>query len=339
MDIKLHSSFSDFNEEEWNRLASESEARGPFLQYGYLKSWWQYRGGGEWPKDSELFLLSFNKDSLAGVAPFFRVKGDESPILYLLGAVEISDYLDLIGPQEIIDDMASGFLRLLGQEAHHDIEKVVLVNLPESSPTLPALKNAADEYGWDVKTERAYPAPSISLPESWEGYLDTLEEKDAQEIRRKESKLEEDAQSLDLVFTGQKSRLEQDFETFLELMAMDRRKEKFLAGSMRDQQRATANWSFYAGILQLSFLEINGEKASGYFCFDDGEAIYVYNSGFDPKFSIYSPGWVHLTRLIRHSIESGRRVFDFMRGDEEYKYRFGGKDSYVMRAELTRQNA
>ena len=118
---------------------------------------------------------------------------------------------------------------------------------------------------------------------------------------------------------------------------MDRRKEKFLAGSMWDQMRAVSDWAFEAGILQLSFLTINREKASGYFCFDDGETIYVYNSGFDPKFSMYSPGWVHLSRLIRHSIESGRKTFDFMRGDEEYKYRFGGKNSYVMRAELTRR--
>ena len=335
-EMTLYSSFGDFDEAAWNRLASKSAAKGPFLQYGYLKNWWEHRGGGEWPQDAELFLLSFNKDSLAVIAPFFRVNEEGISSLYLLGAVEISDYLDLIGPEEIIGEMALDFLQFLEKDAYKGIEKVILVNVPETSPSLPALEEAAKKSGWEIQSERASSTPSVDLPESWEDYLNLLEEKDAQEIRRKESKLAEDAQSVELVFTEQKSRLGQDFETFLELMAMDRRKEKFLAGSMRDQQRATANWSFETGILQLSFLEINGEKASGYFCFDDGGTVYVYNSGFDPKFSMYSPGWVHLTRLIRHCIEAGRQVFDFMRGDEEYKYQFGGKNSYVMRAELSR---
>jgi CelD/BcsL family acetyltransferase involved in cellulose biosynthesis len=34
--------------------------------------------------------------------------------------------------------------------------------------------------------------------------------------------------------------------------------------------------------------------------------------------------------------ENNRSEFDFMRGDEEYKYRFGAVNHYVMRAKVTR---
>lgn len=49
-----------------------------------------------------------------------------------------------------------------------------------------------------------------------------------------------------------------------------------------------------------------------------------------------SPGWVLLAQTIQWCCENGRHEFDFMRGDEEYKYRFGGVNKHVMRVRLTK---
>ena len=91
------------------------------------------------------------------------------------------------------------------------------------------------------------------------------------------------------------------------------------------------HWAFNEGILQLSFLTINDEKAAGYLCFDYMDRIWVYNSGFRPDYQFYSPGWVLLSYLIQHAINTGKSHFDFMRGDETYKYRFGADDGFVMK--------
>jgi CelD/BcsL family acetyltransferase involved in cellulose biosynthesis len=40
--------------------------------------------------------------------------------------------------------------------------------------------------------------------------------------------------------------------------------------------------------------------------------------------------------ILQWCNENKREAFDFMRGDEEYKYRFGAIDRYVMRITLTR---
>ncbi|MCP4166590.1 MAG: GNAT family N-acetyltransferase [Chloroflexi bacterium] len=40
--------------------------------------------------------------------------------------------------------------------------------------------------------------------------------------------------------------------------------------------------------------------------------------------------------LIQHAIESGHRIFDFLQGDEVYKYRFGAADTKIMRAQFQR---
>jgi CelD/BcsL family acetyltransferase involved in cellulose biosynthesis len=88
--------------------------------------------------------------------------------------------------------------------------------------------------------------------------------------------------------------------------------------------------------LQLAFLEIGGEKAAGYLNFDFGNQIWVYNSGIDARFRELSPGWVLLSHLLRWANEQKRACLDFLRGAEEYKYRFGGVDRYVARVRIAR---
>jgi CelD/BcsL family acetyltransferase involved in cellulose biosynthesis len=40
--------------------------------------------------------------------------------------------------------------------------------------------------------------------------------------------------------------------------------------------------------------------------------------------------------LIQHAIENKRAVFDFLRGDEDYKYRLGGQDTRLYRLHIER---
>ena len=51
--------------------------------------------------------------------------------------------------------------------------------------------------------------------------------------------------------------------------------------------------------------------------------VGLYNSGFRPEAAALSPGLVLLTHIVRDAIERGRRRFDFLRGEERYKYEFG----------------
>ena len=91
------------------------------------------------------------------------------------------------------------------------------------------------------------------------------------------------------------------------------------------------------GWLQLSFLDVDDRPAATYFCFAYHSDILVYNSGYDPTASPQlSPGWVLLARLIQHTIVERRRRFDFLQGNEDYKYRFGGVDEPVHRMVIRR---
>ena len=105
---------------------------------------------------------------------------------------------------------------------------------------------------------------------------------------------------------------------------------------MREHMRSAMRCAFDEGCLHLAVLEIDGGKAAAYLSFNYLNRLWVYNSGLNPAYRDYSPGWVLLGNLLQWANESGLSEFDFMRGDEDYKYRFGAVDRFVVRATLTR---
>jgi CelD/BcsL family acetyltransferase involved in cellulose biosynthesis len=84
-------------------------------------------------------------------------------------------------------------------------------------------------------------------------------------------------------------------------------------------------------------LEVNGRKAAAYLNFDYHGRIWVFNSALDVEASSgVSTGWVLLAKLIQWAIEHGRKHYDFLRGDEDYKLRFGGRPTNIYRLTITR---
>ncbi len=338
MQYSLHTTFPEEIKTEWNDLLDESINHVPFLRYEYLCTWWQTRGGGEWPPESELAIVIARQDRrLVGIAPLFRANHDGRPALLLLGSIEVSDYLDFIVRPADLTAFLDGLLPFLAQ-AVPGWAALDLYNLLDSSSSLAALPQAAAELGWMYAGEKLQHSPYIPLPGDWETYLAGIDKKQRHEIRRKMRRAEEGETVVKWSITSDPAALEADMDTFLALMSQDPEKAVFLTPAMREHMRATMRCAFEAGCLQLAFLNIDGKRAAGYLNFHYLDRLWIYNSGIDRSFSEYSPGWVLLGNLLKWANENGIREFDFMRGDEEYKYRFGGVDRYVLRATLLREN-
>jgi CelD/BcsL family acetyltransferase involved in cellulose biosynthesis len=325
---------------EWNELlACCSASHVPFLRYEYLSTWWQTLGGGEWPGGDLLIILARHENGeLAGIAPLFFGKNPEGvPALLLLGSIEISDYLDLIVQTPHLPGFIDTLFDFLASERAPAWQVLDLYNLPENSPTLPAIQAAAAQRGWNYTTQTLQPCPYIPLPGDWETYLASIDKKQRHEIRRKIRRSEEYDPPVRWYIVQDEAQLDAEMDAFMDLMAHDPDKERFLTGVMRLQMKASVHAAFQAGWLQLALLEVGGQKAAGYLNFDYAGHIWVYNSGLNFAFREVSPGWVLLGHLIRWAIENQRQSFDFMRGDEDYKYRFGGINRYIVRAQVSRR--
>lgn len=336
MNLKILDHFTDINPDDWDRLVEQNETNVPFLRYGYLQNWWAHKGGGEWPENSDLILIAgLSVNQLVGIAPLFTPAVMDEKKLLLLGSIEISDYLDIICLPEHKEEFILELLNFIAQDMK-EIQKMEWINLPETSTTLHWIKGYSEKVGWNTEVEQAYHTPAIKLAADWDLYLSGIDKKQRHEIRRKMRRAEENSDSIQWYIVKEPDQLDSGIQAFFLLMENDPDKKKFLTPQMRIQMSEICHWAFNEGFLQLSFLQIGQSKAAGYLCFDYGKHLLVYNSGFDYQFSEYSPGWVLLSYLIRHAIETGKSHFDFMRGDETYKYRFGAEDSFVMRARFTR---
>lgn len=334
MNFTFHTDFSELEPAQWNTLLAASITNVPFLRYEYLNAWWGTRGGGEWPQ-AELVLLSAHEGGhLIGIAPLFLAEHEGRPKLLLLGSIEISDYLDLIVRPDDLPRFLPALLDALASSHASAGGGFDWYNLPEASPTLPALRAESARRGWDLREEIYRPTPYIPLPGDFETYLAGIDKKQRHEIRRKMRRAEESGQNVRWYIVSDEAVLDAEAEACCHLMAQDPAKQAFLTQTMRSQMKAMMHAAFKEGYLQLAFMEIDGQKAAGYINFDYGGRIWVYNSGLDPKFRDLSPGWVLLAYLLQWANEHGRREFDFMRGDEEYKYRFGAVNRHVMRVQF-----
>jgi len=324
--------------QEWNVLLIDCAIHVPFLRNEYLVAWWETLGGGEWKQGELCIVAARHADGkLAGIAPLFFTKNrSQIPALMLLGSIEISDYLDLIVKPADTSTFVSGLFEYLQTIPDHGWQILDLYNIMENSPVLPALKLACTRIGWKLKVEQLQPAPFIPLPDDWDTYLAGIDKKQRHEIRRKMRRAETNEPPARWYVVDDQNSLESEMEALLQMMAQDADKANFLTEAMRLQMHTMAQTAFKNGWLHLSFLEVGGVKAAGYLSFDYGGHLWVYNSGIHPDFASLSPGWVLLGYLIEWAIQHKRTGFDFMRGDELYKYRFGAVDRFVVRAVIQR---
>ena len=334
MNFKTHKDFSEIGQTAWNMLVEQSIADTPFSRYEYLSEWWKTLGGGEW-KNAELLLVSaVEDDELVGIAPLFIAGYDGRKAVLLLGSIEISDYLDLIVREADLPRFLSGLMDFLASSHAGAWSAMDWYNLPDSSPTLAALKADSERRGWNYHEEVYRPTPRIALNGSFEEYLSRVEKKQRHEIRRKMRRADESGR-VKFAVVDPKADIEPELESFFHLMVQDPGKANFLHDVMRDQMSQSIRAAHEYGYLWLAFLEVDGVRAAASLNFDYKNKLWGYNSGVSRDHMEFSPGWVLLGHVIQWCCENGRAEFDFMRGDEEYKYRFGGVNEYVMRARVT----
>jgi len=337
MNFSLHKDFSEISPESWNALVEQSLTDTPFSRYEYLSEWWKTLGGGEW-QNAELVLVSAKEnDQLVGLAPLFIAEYDGHSALMLVGSIEISDYLDLVVREQDLSRFLSGLWDFLLSTFPDRWSALDWYNIPDSSLTLAALKAEAEKHGWTHHEEIYRPTPRIPLNGSFEEYLSRIDKKQRHEVRRKLRRAAESEKHVRFYIVDGSEDIDSEINAFFDLMVQDASKDKFLHPSMREQMTVTIRNAHKYGYLWLAFLEIDGTRTAASLNFDYKNKLWGYNSGVSREHMELSPGWVLLAHTIQWCCDNGRYEFDFMRGDEEYKYRFGGVNKYVMRLKIIKQ--
>jgi CelD/BcsL family acetyltransferase involved in cellulose biosynthesis len=309
--------------DEWDLLLEESSANRVFSSYLWQTTWWEiYQPGQIWA-----MAVRDDDGQLQGIAPWFLCgRQPEARKVSQIGCVDVTDYLQVIVRKGQEGAVFSAFADYIA--AHPDRYNVLeLCNIPESSPMREWLPGLIEARGLSCVEEVQDVCPVIALPEDWEGYVNSLNKKNRHELRRKIRR----AGEVDWYIVGPEHDINAEMERFFTLM---RSSSPLKAEFLEDPHHA----AFFAAVtpkllqkgwLQLAFLLVSGEPAATYLNFTIGDRVMVYNSGHNPELNGYSPGIVLLARLIEYAITHGFHTFDFLRGDESYKYDLGGQNTQV----------
>jgi CelD/BcsL family acetyltransferase involved in cellulose biosynthesis len=233
-------------------------------------------------------------------------------------------------------DGASGILHCMWTAALEELswDTVDLRHVPSGSPLVPALDEALDGQTFVIEEDEV--CPVALLCSTWYGYLQMLTKKQRHEIRRKLRRAQEGAQ---WSWRTAESRpdLDRDMPTFFRLHELSgREKARFMTEGMREFFRDMAADFLDRGVLRLSIFSREGQDIAATLGFLYRDRYLLYNSGYDPAQSAFSPGIAAVSHAMQDAIEHKAVAFDFLSGDEPYKYQFGATNTHTCRVRVTK---
>lgn len=307
---------------EWSALVERDPCASPFQRPEWMIPWWKWFGSGE------LHGLAFRCNGrLTGFLPFFihPWKGRQQATLAGTG---ISDRLGLLAEQPLADHCARQAWAYLEDLPEWDVcdwqdlaaDSILAAHAPEwlrfeDVPSTPWMRTA--------------------LPATVAQYDSSLSSELRRDLRRFTRKLERDGELRFETVTNDVWLLGDLFELHTRRWA-----HKGGPASKVDQAGTqqflweTVRLFAAAGKLRLYVMWYRGAAAGMILAFMDQGAVWDLVTGMDPALMRYSPGSLLLKYAIGDALREGARGWDFLRGDEFYKLRWGARPAPTKRLKI-----
>ena len=293
-------------EPEWRELWERDPAATPFQSPAWLIPWVRIFAGPDW-----LVATMRRRGRLMAVLPLFLVEDDHGRRLMSMGA-GITDYADGVFDPEVGCREASLLITAL-----NDWPAIELLQIPGGSPLLAA---AAPRGWWDDRRP-AEPCPVMSLTTA-------LPRRMRQNLRYYRARIERS--EIEHALLSSRDAALPALECLFALHGA-RWQSRGSPGVLSDEKvrcfhRQAVPALADAGLLRMHVLHWQGTPvAIGYMLTAKARA-YDYITGFDPDLAALGLGTVLIGCAIQTAAEEGAREFDFLRGREDYKYRWGARD-------------
>lgn len=311
---------------QWRELLGRAVVNNLYITPAWQEMWWRTFQDG---RDLAGFYLTDGAGDLTAIASLSR-NGDHYS---LVGNSDTFDYNDFVIARGTEADFYPVLLDTIGA---HGGRRLDLHSIGEDSPTLALLPELARQRGYAVAVAQEDVAPRLALAGTWDEYLSGLSKKDRHELRRKLRRLE-GHNDWRWHCVSDPGAAAGRMDVFLDLMRRsDPAKAEFLTPERENFFRALVAAAAAEDALRLFFMEMDGQPVAASLCLDYNGARMLYNSGHDPEYRYYSVGLLLHSLCLRDALERGYRCFDFLRGNEPYKYRLGGRDHRLYRITLQR---
>lgn len=324
----------------WDELLNAARTRNIFLTWEWLYSWWETYGSGT----AALHVLAwYDDDRLVAILPAWieqRRRWAAGPVtrhLRFLGTGEVySDFLDLIvlGSHEaaVLADLAD----YLANANAWDVAEFTDMSANAAILQLDGrsgLRTFARAEGGVC--------PVTTLEGDWDSFLASLSRKMRHEVRSDLKKLRGSGE-IEHRIAGRDLPLAEAMDEFVRLH-QDRFVQRGEPGNFSSPRftafhQAAAARLLARGWLNLEFLAVNGANVACRYQFRYDDAVYDYLPGFDTRWSRQSVGVVLLGMSVKAAIDAGLRRFEFLRGREDYKYRWRAVDQELHALRIARRS-
>ena len=195
------------------------------------------------------------------------------------------------------------------------------------SPVLLQLRQGLTALGMTERVLSASVAsvcPYAALPRSFDEYLASHSAKGRRRLRHARQALEREGLQFLALHDGAK--IQRWFGEFVRLHRLRFDRKGKASGFW-----APAVQAFHADVLthlaangwaRLFLLQVKGSVIAALYGFSTGKRFLGYQSGWDPAWARLSVGRFMLFRTIEELIRSGHDEYDFLRGDEAYKFQW-----------------
>ncbi len=324
----------------WNELLGRcGDENSIYLTHERLFIWWQHFGEG---KKLHILLIEKNNQVIA-IVPLMRLEYRVVLVrLYILETLE-ADNINYIWicPLENRKEAVAALFSYL-REALHSNLALKLRLVPEESGFLALLREQVAPYSSELwlQVNLTALAPYIKLPETWEEYLGSISRKRRAVLRQALRRLE-DSHCVKLrEYTADS--LEDGLD---ELFTLHQRrwqsvgiKSPFYKPEIREFYKDCAKCFFKRGWLYFSCLTVDNKVVSSLLSFVYNRRFYAAVIARDRNYAEYSVGHLHYMYLIEDAIGKKLREFDFLKGDEPYKFYWTKTTRKYLRVVLARRS-
>jgi CelD/BcsL family acetyltransferase involved in cellulose biosynthesis len=309
----------------WTALLEREPMASPFLTWEWMYSWWETYCAAD-PARRLAIVVARRGSEVVGILPGYLRPWSMAGVTLMeyafLGTeYESTDYLHVIEDQDQPTHLPAMLQALLEHEPAVDV--VILEDVLETHGLLGVLERLALAKGYSFETEPHRTCPFITVSGEWEAYVGTLGPKMRKNVRRAMRQIGDAGAELSMV-----ERPDEVPGAIDELFALHARRfdakqavTGFVATRAPFHTRVSQRF-LERGMLRLFRVRVEGRTIAAFYSYEYSNGLYYFQSGLDPAWEKLSVGTALVGYAIKYAFDRRLALFDFMRGSEEYKFRW-----------------
>jgi len=322
--------------ERWNKLLDASISESFFLKWEWIYTYWE-----SLDKENAVLQvwLCHDGDKLVGIAPFYVYSTVYMKIpvrkMAFLGDRVASDYMDIFAIPGYEEACCREVLNGVNDQSPEAYDILDLEGICSDSNLFRSLSSGS-VMDSDIKLLPVFDCPRTHLGVSFDEYLQRLSASTRYSLGRKRRKLERECGKVTVdhfYLKNNPEKLDTLFDLHKQRWSVLKDKRSTFSSEYRRSFNRKLLQRFDEGGGYFSCMSIEGKPVSIMYVFVYKENAFFYQNGWDPAYAAYGIGMLNIQYAIRHAIELGCKSFDFLRGEEAYKYHLceDSRQAYTVR--------